>query len=138
MKSFIKKIKKIDVSMDGSKDAISFYSSFLASVFVALSFVFVSFFIPYGQTNWGFNWILLSICALIYCVIYYRLGIFFMRKYPKEIRNYKINFLAALVVSIYISTIILFRSHRIVVIVSHVIVLIVVFLICYKLSHKRS
>ena len=128
---------EIDKLMDNSKKVISFWSSFLAGAFIAVSFLLINFFIPYGQEKWSFNWFWLSIFIFLYVVIYYFIGLLIMGKFGSEgIQSFKINFWASFLVSICFSVILLFKFDFLVVLFSLLITFIFVSLICYKLSLK--
>lgn len=134
----IQKIKKMNRIIDKSRKAISLYSSFLAGAFIAVSFLFTIYFIPYGSKNWHLDWVILTIFTVIYCIIYYNLGIILLRKkYSKEIATYKKDFFASLFVSVYFSIIILFKFIWYVILIDTVISLVILFIICYKIAHKR-
>jgi len=124
--------------MGKSREAISFYSSLLAGLFVATSFLFVSYFIPYGENNWSLDWFLLTIFAILYCILYYYMGIYLIRKLnAEEVNTYRKDFFASLIVSVYFSIITLFKFKLIPLIITTLVALVITSLICYKIAHKK-
>jgi hypothetical protein len=138
-KSIVKKYKKEDNKFKGSSRKItSFYSSLIAGLFVATGFIFVSFFIPLGQSGWGWSWANLGIYIIAFCFIYYVIGLLIISGMnSREIYGYKMNFLSALIGTLYISIIILFKLRLGIILLSTLVISIISFVICHKIASNK-
>ena len=122
-----------------SRKVTSFYSSLIAGLFVATSFIFINFFVPFGQENWKLNWFLFLIAIFLYCSVYYFIGEkIILEMNPREIRGYKKNFLASFIGAIYIAVIVLFKLKFWPVTISTIILSIVSIFICIQISHPKK
>jgi hypothetical protein len=137
--SLIEKYKKEDNKLKGSSRKVtSFYSSLIAGLFVGTSFIFIIYFIPFGEHNWVWNWIKLSLAILTYCLIYYLIGISIVRGMsPSEVDGYKNNFLASFIGSAYVSIIILLKPSFWTTLVVTIILLVISYLIIHTIASRK-
>ena len=139
LKYFIKKYRKEDNKFEKFSRLIpSFCSSLFAGLFVATGFLFVTYFIPFGQSGWIWSWINLTFWIIVFCFVYYFIGLYVIfTMNPKEIKGYKLNFLASLIGTTYISIIILLKLKPLIVIISTVILSFVTFFVGHKIVSKK-
>lgn len=88
---------------------MSFYNNMIAGIAAAISIAWATIFLPY--------WILSIIFVIILPFPLYFLGKWIISKFlkdNKELQNYTQNFTAALISSVYVSLVILFKSSSLI------------------------
>jgi len=138
-KRILQAYKREDNKFKGSSRKItSFYSSLIAGLFVATSFMFVNYFIPYGSDGWFTNWIKLSLPMVLYLLIYYYFGLLLIRGlHEKEVKSFNYNFLAALIGAIYISMIVLLKPGPLFLSVLTIVLALVFLVIGHFIANKK-
>lgn len=130
--------QKIDSLLKRSKRRVpSFFSTLFASLFVAVSFLFLNWFIPFGQSNWRFNWFFLSIAILIYCIIYYFVGRkIILNLNPRELSGYNKNFIASVLTGAYILVVVLAKFKPIYIVIATLVLMIISILLAIIISSR--
>jgi hypothetical protein len=122
-----------------SRRVTSFFSSLFASLFVAVSFLFVIYLIPYGKEGWKFNWWIFAGLIFVYLVVYYPIGRKIIKNLnAKEISGYNKNFLVSFLTSVYITLIVISNFNRIATIIITIILLIISILIGLVIASKKD